>query len=56
MAGMDERSKKVMEEMKKKMGKNKMTFWYAPDVTIIKMEFYMGDKLITRSEVTGIKK
>ena len=54
--GMDEQSKKVMEEMKKKMGKNKMTFWYAPDVTIMKMEFYMGDKLITRSEVTFVKK
>ena len=56
MPGMDEKSKKIMEEVKKRMGKNKMTFWYAPDVTIIKMEYYMGDKLITRSEVTGIKK
>ena len=54
--GMDEKSKMIMEEMKKKMGKNKMTFWYAPDVTIMKMEFYMGDKLITRSEVTSVKK
>jgi hypothetical protein len=54
--GMDETSKKVVEEMKKKMGKNKMTFWYSPDVTIVKMEFHMGEKLITRTEITAIKK
>lgn len=56
MPGLDEKRKKAMEEMKKKMGKNKMTFWFAPDVTVIKTEFHMGDKLITRSEVTAIKK
>ena len=56
MPGMDEKSKKIMEEVKKKMGKNRMICWYAPDVTIIKMEFHMGDKLITRTEVTAIKK
>ncbi len=56
MPDMDEESKKIMEQVKKKMGKNKMTFWYVPDVTVIKMEYYMGDKLITRTEVTSIKK
>jgi uncharacterized protein (DUF2384 family) len=56
MQGMDEKSKKIMEEVKKKMGKNRMICWYAPDVTIIKMEFHMGDKLVTRTEVTDIKK
>jgi hypothetical protein len=56
MPGMDEKSKKIMEEVKKKMGKNRMICWYVPDVTIIKMEFHMGDKLVTRSEVTAIKK
>jgi len=56
MPDMDEESKKIMEQVKKKMGKNRMTFWYAPDVTIIKMEFKMGDKLVMRSEVTEIKK
>ncbi len=54
--GMDDKSKEVMKEVKKKMGTNKMIFWYAPGITIIKMEFFMGDKLVTRSEVTGIKK
>ena len=56
MPGMDEKSKKIMEEVKKKMGKNRMICWYVPDVTIIKMEFHMGDKLVTRSEITAIKK
>jgi hypothetical protein len=56
MPGMDEKSKKVMEEMRKKMGKNKMIMWYAPEITIVKMEFHMGEKLISRTEVTAIKK
>jgi hypothetical protein len=56
MPGMDEKSKKVMEEVKKKMGKNKMIMWYAPEITIVKMEFHMGEKLVSRTEVTAIKK
>ena len=56
MPGMDEKRRQIMEETKKRMGKNKMIIWYAPDVTIIKMEFYMGERLITRSEITAIKK
>jgi hypothetical protein len=56
MPAMDEKSRQIMEETKKRMGKNKMIVWYAPDVTIIKMEFYMGERLITRSEITAIKK
>jgi hypothetical protein len=56
MPGLDEKRKKAVEEMKKKMGKNKMTFWYSPDVTIVKMEFRMGEKLVSRSEITAIKK
>jgi hypothetical protein len=56
LPGMDETSRKIMEETKKRMGKNRMIIWYAPDVSIIKMEFYMGEKLITRSEITAIKK
>lgn len=56
MPGMDEDTKKIMEQVKKKMGKNVMTFWYAPGVTILKMEYRTGDKLVTRSEVTAIKR
>ncbi|MEP6713344.1 MAG: hypothetical protein ABJA37_13040 [Ferruginibacter sp.] len=54
--GMDEKTKQIMEEARKKMGQSKMIFWYAPDVSIIKMQFFMGDKMISASEVTGIKK
>ncbi|MBK8608933.1 MAG: hypothetical protein IPL84_03005 [Chitinophagaceae bacterium] len=54
--GMNEKTKQIMEEAKKKMGQSKMIFWYAPDVSIIKTEFYMGDKLVSGSEVTGFKK
>lgn len=56
MPGMDEKSKQIMDEVKKRTGKNVMTFWYAPAVTIIKMEYHTGNKLIIRSEVTDIKK
>jgi hypothetical protein len=56
MPEMDEESKKIMEKVKQQMGKTKMIFWYSPETTIIKMELYMGEKLLSRSEVTGIKK
>jgi hypothetical protein len=53
---MDERQKKAMEQMKERMGKNRIIYWYAPDVTVVKMENYIGEKLLTRTEITGIKK
>jgi hypothetical protein len=33
-----------------------MIMWYTPDITIVKMEFHMGEKLVSRTEVTAIKK
>lgn len=54
MPGMTEQMKKSMEAMKEKMPKNKMVLWYAPSATVLKMEFYLGDKLATRNEVTSI--
>ena len=56
MPGMDEKSKQLMEQVKKKMEKIRMIFWYSPGATIIKMENYIGEKLTVRSEVTNIKK
>ena len=56
MPEMDQQSKEIMEKVKKQMGKTKMIFWYSPEATIIKMELYMGDKLLSKSEVTGIQK
>ncbi|SMD09925.1 TapB family protein [Pedobacter nyackensis] len=56
IAGMTEQMKKSMEAMKEKMPKNKMLLWYAPSATVLKMEFYLGDKLVTRNEVTSIER
>jgi hypothetical protein len=56
MPGLDEKSKQIMEETKKRMGKNRMIIWYSSDITIFKMELYMGERLLVRSEITAIKK
>jgi len=56
MQGISEKSKQMMEKLKANMPKNKMILWYAPDATVLKMEYYMGDKLVTKNEVTAIKK
>jgi hypothetical protein len=55
MSGMDEKQKEIMEKVQKQMGKPKMIFWYAPNVTIIKMEYYIAGKVAVRHEITGIK-
>lgn len=55
MPGMDEKMKQVMESMKSKMPKSTMVMWYAPEATVLKSEFYQGDKLVTRNEVTAVK-
>ncbi len=54
--GMDERTKKIMEDMKNKMPKNRMVMWYAPEATVMKVEMYQGDKLVSHTDVTAIKK
>ncbi len=54
--GMPEAMKKNMEDIKKRMGENRFVIWYAPELTVLKMEMYMGDKLQSRTEVTNIKK
>ncbi|MCX2454198.1 hypothetical protein OQX61_23205 [Pedobacter sp. PLR] len=56
MPGLTDQMKKSMEAMKAKMPKNKMIIWYAPEATVLKMEFYMGEKLTTRNEVTSISR
>jgi hypothetical protein len=53
---MDERTKKIMEDMKSKMPKNRMVMWYAPEATVMKVEMYQGDKLVSHTDVTAIKK
>lgn len=56
MEGMAEEMKKSMQEAKKKMGTHRMIIWYSPEVTVLKMEFYQGDKLQSSNEVTKITK
>lgn len=55
MEGITEAMKKSMEEIKKKMGETRFIIWYTPELTVLKMEMYMGDKLQSRTEVTKIK-
>ena len=54
MDGMTEEMKKSIQEVKKRMGETRFIIWYAPELTILKMEMYMGDKLQSRTEVTKI--
>ncbi len=56
MEGMTEAMKKNMEEIKKRMGENRFIIWYSPELTIIKMEMYMGGKLQSKTEITRIRK
>ncbi len=55
MPGMDDNTKKMMEEMKKKMPKQKFVMYFDPAVSIVKMDMFSGDKLTSRSEVVSIK-
>lgn len=52
--GMDEKTKQIMDQMKSKIPKNRMVIWYAPEATVMKFEFFQGDKLVSRNEVTAI--
>lgn len=53
--GMDERTKKIMEDIKDKM-KTTTTTWFSPDFGIVKMEMYMNGKLQSRNEVTAVRR
>jgi hypothetical protein len=53
--GMGEKEKEMMKTMQAGM-KNTTTTWFSPDFGIVKMEMYMNGKLVSRSEVTSVKK
>lgn len=53
--GMDEKTKQVMEAMKNTMPKQSFVFFYDPAITIVKVEMYSGDKLVSHSDVVAIK-
>lgn len=56
MDGMSEEMKKSRQEIKKRMGETRFIIWYTPELTILKMEMYMGGKMQSRTEVTKITK
>lgn len=56
MEGMTEAMKESMKEMQKRMGENRFIIWYTPELTILRMEMYMGGKLQSKTEVTSIRK
>jgi hypothetical protein len=53
--GMDEKMKKIMESMKSTMPKQSFVIFYDPSVTIVKMEMYSDNKLISHTDVVSIK-
>ncbi len=56
MPGQDEKTKQMMEAMKKAMPKQRFTMFFDPNVSIVKVDTYSGDQLVSRSEVTAIRK
>ncbi|RYY58023.1 MAG: hypothetical protein EOO09_00180 [Chitinophagaceae bacterium] len=56
MAGLTPEVKEELEKAKKRMGKNTMTVWYAPSLTILAMELFISGKVAMRNEITSISK
>lgn len=56
MDGMSGEMKKSMQDAKKRMGENRFIIWYTPELTVLKMEMYMGGKLQSKTEITRIQK
>lgn len=55
MPDMDEKTRQMMKEMKKNMPKQHFVMYFDPKVSIVKMEMFSGDNLISRTTVTSIK-
>jgi hypothetical protein len=53
--GMDEKMKQIMQSMKNTMPKQSFVIFYDPAVTIIKVEMYSDDKLVSHSDVVAIR-
>lgn len=53
--GMDEKTKQIMQSMKNTMPKQSFVIFYDPAVTIVKVEMYSGDKLVSHSDVVAIR-
>jgi hypothetical protein len=55
MDGMDDKTKQVMEAMKKAMPKQSFVMYFDPAVSIVKVEMFSDGKLTSRTEVTSIQ-
>jgi hypothetical protein len=53
--GMSDKQKQIMQSIRDKT-KMKTLTWLAPDFGIVKMEMYIGDRLVSRNEVISYKK
>jgi hypothetical protein len=53
--GMDEKMKQIMKSMKNTMPKQSFVMFYDPAVTIVKVEMYSDDKLVSHSDVVAIR-
>lgn len=53
--GMDEKMKQMMKSMKNTMPKQSFVMFYDPAVTIVKVEMYSDDKLVSHSDVVAIR-
>ena len=53
--GMDGKMKKMMETMKSSIPKQSFVMYYDPAATIVKVEMYSDDKLVSHSDVVAIK-
>lgn len=53
--GMDEKMKQFMQSMKNTMPKQSFVMFYDPAVTIVKVEMYSDDKLVSHSDVVAIR-
>jgi hypothetical protein len=53
--GMDEKMKQIMQSMKNTMPKQSFVIFYDPAVTIVKVEMYSDDKLVSHSDVVAIR-
>ena len=53
--GMDEKMKQMMKSMKNTMPKQSFVMYYDPSVTIVKVEMYSNDILVSHSDVVAIR-
>ncbi|MEP7376569.1 MAG: hypothetical protein ABI675_24440 [Chitinophagaceae bacterium] len=54
--GGDKAKSRMAEMLKKSVPVQKSIIWFAPDFGLVRMEMHSGDRLMTRTDITGVKK